>query len=250
MWKNIGLEQCLSFINCQLTPGVQGRSPNLVKPAITVSRMTGAGGFTVASKLAEFMQAKVPQHVPWTVFDRKLVERVLEDHHLSKRVAEFMPENHKSMLTDIFEELLGLHPSSWTLVHQTSETILRLAKLGNVILLGRGASVVTRRLDSVFHVRLVGSVAKRIERVQQVYKLDRPTATTFVKRGDKGRRHYLKEHFHVDIDDPLLYHLIINTDRICYDAAARLIGDEVIRRFQLDRPEAAVESWQSRVGLH
>lgn len=241
MWKNIGLEQCLAFINCQLSPGAPARGVNLVKPAITISRLTGAGGFTVASQLAEILQAKVPRHAPWTVFDRKLVEQVLEDHHLSQRVAEFMPENHKSILTDIFEELLGLHPSSWTLVHQTSETILHLAQMGNVILLGRGASVITRRLDSVFHVRLVGSVAKRIERVQAVYKLERRTATAFVNRGDKGRRRYLKEHFHENIDNPLLYHLIINTDRFRYEDAARLIGDEVIRRFHLDRHEAAVE---------
>ena len=241
MWKNIGLEQCRSFINCQLSSGGWARGDGLVKPAITFSRMTGAGGLTVADELAEYLQAKVPRHAPWTVFDRKLVEQVLEDHHLSKRVAEFMPENHKSMLTDIFEELLGLHPSAWTLVHQTAETILHLAQMGNVILVGRGASVVTRELDNVFHVRLVGSVAKRIERVQQVYELDRPAAIEFINRKDKGRRRYLKEHFHEDIDDPLLYHLIINTDRIRSEDAARLIGDEVIRRFHLDRQEAAIE---------
>jgi len=241
MWKNIGLEQCRSFINCQLSSGGWARSDGLVKPAITCSRMTGAGGLTVAAELAEYLQAKVPQHAPWTVFDRKLVEQVLEDHHLSKRVAEFMPENHKSMLTDIFEELLGLHPSAWTLVHQTAETILHLAQMGNVILVGRGASVVTRELDNVFHVRLVGSVAKRIERVQQVYELDRPAAIEFINRKDKGRRRYLKEHYHEDIDDPLLYHLIINTDRIRSEDAARLIGDEVIRRFHLDRQKAAIE---------
>lgn len=241
MWKNIGLEQCRSFINCQLSSGGWARSDGLVKPAITCSRMTGTGGLTVADELAEYLQAKVPRHAPWTVFDRKLVEQVLEDHHLSKRVAEFMPENHKSMLTDMFEELLGLHPSAWTLVHQTAETILHLAQMGNVILVGRGASVVTRDLDNVFHVRLVGSVAKRIERVQQVYELDRPAAIEFINRKDKGRRRYLKEHYHEDIDDPLLYHLIINTDRIRPEDAARLIGDEVIRRFHLDRQEAATE---------
>jgi cytidylate kinase len=242
MWKNIGLEQCRSFINCQLSSGGWAGSDVLVKPAITFSRMTGAGGLTVADELAEYLQAKVPRHAPWTVFDRKLVEQVLEDHHLSKRVAEFMPENHKSMLTDIFEELLGLHPSAWTLVHQTAETILHLAQMGNVILVGRGASVVTRELDNVFHVRLVGSVAKRIERVQQVYELDRPAAIEFINRKDKGRRRYLKEHYHEDIDDPLLYHLIINTDRIRSEDAARLIGDEVIRRFHLDRQKAAIET--------
>lgn len=243
MIKNMGLEQCRSFINCQLmSPGGWARRDDLVRPGITISRMTGAGGRTVAAKLAEYLQTKVPRHAPWTVFDRKLVEQVLEDHHLSKRVADFMPENHKSLLTDVFEELLGLHPSSWTLVHQTSETILHLAQMGNVILVGRGANVITKKLDTVFHVRLVGSLEKRSARVQQSQNLGPRDAVKFLKQEDTGRRRYLKEHFHEDIDDPLIYHLIINTDRISNDEAARLIGDAVIHRFQLDRPADAVLS--------
>lgn len=240
MWKNIGLEQCLSFINCQLGSVPRGGGASPIKPSITISRMAGAGGRTVAAQLAEYLQTKVPQPAPWTVFDRKLVEQVLEDHHLSQRVAGYMPENHKPMLADIFEELLGLHPSAWTLFHQTAETILRLAQMGNVILLGRGASVITSRLDSIFHVRLVGSLEKRVARVQLAYAFDRPTAIEFVNREDKGRRRYLKENLHEDIDNPLLYDLMINTDRIQCETTARLIGDEVIRRFQLDRYEAAV----------
>lgn len=235
MWKNINLEQCRTFINCQLSPGMQSSGDRAIRPAITISRLTGAGGHTVAGKLAEYLQANVPGHAPWTVFDRQLVEKVLEDHNLSKRVAEFMPENHRSMLTDMVEELLGLHPSEWTLVHQTAETVLHLAQMGNVILVGRGASVVTSKLDNVFHVRLVGSIERRTEQVQKVYGYDRKTALDFIHREDKGQKRFLKEHFEADPENPLLYHLGINTDRIPYDEAARLIGDEVIRRFELNR---------------
>lgn len=166
----------------------------------------------------------------------------MEDHHLPKRIAEFVPESHKSTVADIIEELLGLHPSSWTLLQQTVETILHLAQLGRVILVGRGANVITSKLENVFHVRLVGSLEKRTDRVQQVYDLGRLDALEFLGKEDKGRRRYLKEHFHMDIDDPILYHLIVNTDRISYDATARLIGDEVIRRFHLDRRVEAAES--------
>ena len=237
MLHNIGYEKCLSFINYQLSPSARSSVEPQVKPAITISRLTGAGGHSVAGKLAEYLQANVPGHAPWTVFDRQLVEKVLEDHHLSKRVAEYMPENHRSMLTDMFEELLGLHPSDWTLVHQTVETILKLADMGNVILVGRGAAVVTSKLDNVFHVRLVGSIEKRTEQVQKIYGYDRKTAIKFINREDKGRKRFLKEHFEEDAENPLLYDLGINTDRISYDEAARLIGDEVIRRFHLDRRE-------------
>ena len=241
MWKNIGYEQCLSFINCQLRPGGTG---SLVRssthPSITISRMTGSGGRSIASNLTEYLATRTPADYHWTVFDRNLIERVLEEHHLPKRMAEFMPEKHRAMLGDMLEELLGLHPSSWTLVQQTSETILRLAKMGGVILVGRGASVITSKLENVFHVRLVGSIEKRIERVQEAYSLDQHKAIEFIRKEDKGRRRYLKEHFDRDIDDPLLYHLIINTDCIRYEDAARLIGEEVIHRFHLERRAQAV----------
>jgi len=42
-----------------------------------------------------------------------------------------------------------------------AETILHLAEQGNVILIGRGANLVTRELQHVFHVRLVGSQGRQ-----------------------------------------------------------------------------------------
>jgi cytidylate kinase len=243
MWKNIGYDHCLSFINCQLNPReTPGPYECPVRPSVTISRMTGSGGYSIASKLADYLQARAPADCPWTVFDRNLMEKVLDDHHLSKRTAEFVPENHKSMLCDTVEEFLGLHPSTWTLVQQISETILHLAEMGNVILVGRGANVVTGKLSNVLRVRLAGSLEKRTERVQRVYSLDQRQALELIRKQDEGRRRYLKDHFGKEINDPLLYDLIINTDRLGYDEAARLIGDEVIHRFHLDRRAEAVAS--------
>jgi cytidylate kinase len=239
MWKNIGYEQCLSFINCQLGPR-PGAVEHEVKPAITISRMTGAGGRTVAGKLAAYLQTHAPGACGWTVFDKNLMEKVLEDHHISQRVAKYEPENHKPFLRDAFEEFLGLHPSSWVIVQQTAETIWQLASMGNVILVGRGAGIVTAKLDTAFHVRLVGSLEKRTARVQEVYHLDPRAAAEYVKTQDKGRSRYLMEHYHQEIDDPLIYDLVINTDKIGYNGAARMIGDAVIERFHLAKAKAAV----------
>jgi cytidylate kinase len=232
MSKNIGLEQCQSFIACQLrAPGGPFGTDN--KPAITISRMTGCGGRDVAARLADFLQTRATAHCPWTVFDRNLVEKVLEEHYLPKWVAEYMPEGHRPMVTDAVEELLGLHPASWTLVQQTSETIWRLARMGYVILVGRGANIVTSKLPTVFHVRLVASLEQRSRRVQEKMKLTHAAALEFIKKEDLGRRRYIKEHFAKEIDDPLLYHLIINTDHISVEEAAILVGRAVIDRFDL-----------------
>lgn len=164
------------------------------------------------------------------VFDRNLVEKVLEDYHLPQRLARFMPEDRISEIDDTIEELLGLHPPSWTLVRKTTEKILHLAELGNVILLGRGANVITSKLGYVFHVSLVASLEKRVAHIQEFNHLEKKAALEFIRREDRGRSRYLKKYFRKDMDDPLLYHLTINTDFVSYEEAVRIISEAVIRR--------------------
>ncbi|MBU6401442.1 MAG: cytidylate kinase family protein [Verrucomicrobia bacterium] len=235
MSQPLSFERCRAFIDCQLQSGERGRQTVPMadpRPAITISREAGAGGIPVAERLADYLQARMPTAGrPWTAFDRNLVEKVLEDHHLPAHLASHLPEDDVSQIADILEELFGLHPPSWTFVHQTAETILRLARLGNVILVGRGANVITAKLDNTFHVRLVGSLEPRLELLQDYYRLDRHAAIRFIEQHDRGRARYLRKYFHRDINDPLLYHLILNTDRFSCEEAARLIGETVMRKF-------------------
>jgi cytidylate kinase len=198
---------------------------------VTISRQTGSGAHAVAEKLAACLQALSPaQACPWTVFDRNLVEKVLEDHHLPQRLAQFMPEDRVTEIADTMDELFGLHPPSWTLVRQTSDTILRLAELGNVILIGRGATMLTRKLDYVFHVRLVGSLEKRVQHIQELQHLGREAALDVIRQEDRGRKRYMKQYFETNLEDPLLYHLSINTDLVPYEEAARIIADAMLKR--------------------
>ena len=234
MSGTLPFEKCLTFIGSQLDPGrsAQVRSPRKPEPSITISRQAGAGGIPIAEHLADFLQKHGPRTPrPWTVFDRNLVEQVLADHKLPREIARYMPEDKVSQISDMVEELLGLHPPSWTLLRQATETILHLAELGNVILVGYGASVITTGMENVLQVRLVGSEEERVKVVEQFYNLKHKAARDFMKKEDRGRRRFLKRHFGKNIDDPLLYHLIINTDRIRFEEATRLIGNTVLHRF-------------------
>jgi cytidylate kinase len=231
MNAQIGFDQCLSFINCQMQPAHKGRltfKNGDHPPAITLSRQSGSGGHLVAAHLREYLQAQAAAGAcPWTVFDRDLVAKVLEEHHLPKRLARFMAEDRITEISDTMDELFGLHPPSWTLVRQVSDTILRLAELGNVIIIGRGANVITNKLRSAFHVRLVASLDRRVEHIQELNHLSKSAALAFVRQEDLGRQRYLKKYFGEDINNPLLYHLTINTDLTGYDQAARIIARSV-----------------------
>ena len=225
------LEKCLTYIDCQTTPPAQHSFHNAnthSRPSVTLSRQTGCNTMVIASKLAEFLQVRDPSPCGWTVFDKNLVEKILEEHSLPKRVAEFMPEGRISAIQDMLEELLGLHPSSTTLLRETIETVLHLATLGNVILVGRGAAVITRPLSNVFHVRLVAPLEQRAEKVMKQRQITREAALEFIKKEDRGYKLYLKDCFKADSDDHMLYDLVVNTARITPDNVARLIGEAVM----------------------
>ncbi len=248
MWENISIRKCISFIQAGHIPRLEDAPiPAPVRPAITISRMTGAGGHTVASILAAYLKDRLPALGDWTIFDRNLVEKIVEDHKLDKSVAEFMEECHKTMITDVVEEMIGLHPGSWNLVQKTSATVLRLARMGNVIIVGRGASVITRKQKNTFHVRLVSSYENRLKWVEREHGLEPKAALQFIRKGDEGRKRYLKDYFDRDIDDPLLYHLTINVDQIRHEGTARLIGNAVIDRFKLNAAARAAGREEHRI---
>lgn len=230
------LNRCRAYVaywvNEQKKPSAARRWPP-PGPAVTVSQQTGAGTHEVAKRLAALLQASEPKaSAPWTVFDRQLVEKVLEEHHLPKRLAKLMPEDRRSYLDDVLDEIIGLRPPSWELVPMVIKSILHLADAGHVILVGRGAGIVTGSMANVFHVRLVASLPKRIERVQQLENLPPKEAAKFIAKTDRGRDRYVRAYFHNRIDDDLKYHLVLNTDRIPIPDAAELIADGARKCFQ------------------
>jgi len=234
MQMRIPTEVCRSYIDCQAKRAESvawERREKESLPVVTISRQAGAGGVTLAQMVAQYLREHDQRAVcPWTVFDKQLVQKVLEDHKLSENVAKFMPEDKYSDVQDTIEELLGLHPSHWTLVEKTSETILRLSHMGNVILVGRGANVIIGFVPNATHVRLVGSFEKRVKYCQEYYNFSPQQAAEYIRQTDQGRIHYLKRHFDKDIDDPSLYHLVINTDAVTPDGAAAIIGRLVLSR--------------------
>jgi len=218
-------DQCLTFLNCQVKPSARQPVPTDTRfRAVTISREAGSGGNSIAERLVENLKRSNRKTArPWTVFDRNLVEKVLEDHQLPARLAKFFPEDRLTELQDIMDEVFGLRPASWTMIQQTAETILQLAALGNVVIVGRAANIVTRKLPDVLHVRLVGSLEVRARRLAENRGMTRKSALDYIRREDVGRKRYVKKYFGVDVDDPLLYHLSLNTDIVTVEEATDTI---------------------------
>jgi len=230
------LEHCHSYIDTQIQlkknwgPLESAKPPG---PAIAISHQTGSGAHEIAAMLPGLLEVGKPKgRVPWTVFDRHLLEKVIKDHHLPHALVAFLPEDRRSYLQDAIDEMFGMIPPSWEIVPAITETVIHLADAGHVILVGRGANFITARMPNVFHIHLVAPLVKRIERMQQLEHLTAEEAAKVLKQEDRARGRYMKANFHVGIDDDLLYHLVINTGLIPCPDAARLISEIALRSLQ------------------
>ncbi len=195
------------------------------RPFVTLSRQAGAGAETVAHLLAEKLNANLPKDAqPWTVFDKNLITKVLEDADLPQEIAKHVQEDKDTTVQAIVGELLGLHPSMWTIFHHTSDTIFKLARLGRCIIVGRGAEVITAKLPGGTHIRLVAPEVTRLTHLQKHLGLDEKAAAKYLHEHDEGRRRYVKTNFEKNIEDPLLYHAILNTGLLTFPQTADLIA--------------------------
>ena len=207
------------------------RSQSL-RPAISISHQTGAGVREIAGRVGGLLQkSEFPGSPPWAVFDQELIETALHEHRWPKELARKITEEKRLFIDELMDDLFGLRPPSWVLVPKVVETTLRLAMTGYVILVGHGVTAVTAKLPNVFHVRLTGSLPKRIGRLQKLKNLKPEVAAKCVRKEDRGRERYVKAHFAIRLDNELLYDLVINTDRISNNAAVALIVEGAGRFF-------------------
>jgi cytidylate kinase len=233
-------EKCKRYIDSHTQKTDNNFFKREIYPCITISRQAGSGAKPVCEKLVNIMdEYSEPEGVKWAYFDRNLIEKVLEDHNLPKQISEFMEEGKYKHLSSVVNELLGLKPAQWTIIHKTTDTILQLARMGSVVIVGRGANIITSKLNNAFHVRLVASMEKRIEYMQSLMKFTEKEALNYIKKEDENRKKYLKSYFDVDADDPLLYHMVVNTDLLTHKGAAYLIAEAVVLKFSHLFPQFA-----------
>ncbi len=110
------------------------------------------------------------------------------------------------------------------MIEKMMETMIHLARIGHIIFVGRAAHLITAKYPRAVHVRVVGSLEARARRVAASKGALWDETMAEVKKVDYQRKHFISTYFHVDLDDPTLYDMIFNTDRISVEEAARLIA--------------------------
>lgn len=104
-------------------------------------------------------------------------------------------------------------------------TICEMAARDNIVLVGLASTIVLGRVPHVLRVRTNAPEAVRADRIEQQTGLTREAAGDHVLQADRERAARVRFLYHVEWDDPSLYDIVLNTDRITVATGVRTIRE-------------------------
>ena len=101
----------------------------------------------------------------------------------------------------------------------TAEEILRIAQHGNVLIRGWGAATLLRDMPQVISVRVCASMDFRVGvMMKRTGSRNAADMRGELERFDAAQARSMRASFDVEHEDALLYHLVLNTERVPVDA--------------------------------
>lgn len=195
---------------------------------ITISRQFGAGGSEVARRVAEALG--------WRVVDNELVEQVAARAGMSPTEVAEREERAPSFIERLTRTLAAQNPELFppqdgtvkdmdeaSLVRVTETVVAELARQGKVVMVGRAAPAVIGQQENSLHVKLVAPKPFRIQMVVERFGCTAEEAGRQMGEVDAQRTRYHKDYYQRDWNDPVNYHMTLNTGLLGLDGAAAVI---------------------------
>lgn len=181
-------------------------------PVVAMTREMGSSGREIAQRVADKLGLTLILH--------ELVEHDLAEHmHVRDSTVHHLLEGGATL-----RERWQI--GTKRLARYTAAEILDLANRGNVLIRGWGACVVLRDVPHVTRVRVCTPTEVRERVVMERYALkDRTAARQEIERNDATHKRTLQIAYGVDREDPLLYDLVLNTDRVAIETCVKLVCD-------------------------
>lgn len=173
---------------------------------ITLSREIGSNGTKIARQVAEILGYRFA--------DKRTFEEILQQYGLVK-----------------FEDFYDSAPGFWArfdsanlqIIAMLNKTILGMARLGNVVILGRGGYAALGGYADVLHVRIQAPFSLRVQRVMEDQGLAADDAATFVAQNDRARAMFVKGFYESDYYTTGQFHLVLDTAVVPVERAAAWI---------------------------
>lgn len=188
---------------------------NTCKHIITIGREYGAGGHTVAKRIAAVL--KVPY------YDKEIIKIAAEKSGLTEEMIKGTEEHDtgRSLLSWIFPS--GSISAYDRAILAQAQTIRRIAEEGPCIIVGRGADYILRDVPNTVNVFLYAHWKDKLQYAMDTYGDTPEQAARRVRNTDAAREsyyHYLTKRKWGDLKN---YHLSLNSSPVGKEACAEII---------------------------
>ena len=117
-------------------------------------------------------------------------------------------------------------------------TVLEMAARDDIVLVGLASTIILAGMPHTLRARITAPEERRAERVAQAEGLDPTVGLDRVRQSDRERGGRVWFLYHVDLENPLLYDLVINTDRLEAEEGGRLV-QQALRHPRFQSTEAS-----------
>ena len=200
---------------------------------MNVGRQLGSGGHDIGRMLALDFQAKY--------YDRELLNLAAKESGLSEKIFEQNDEKK-----GFFRGLLNLgsphvnsdgdYKSSFsqeTLFQFQSDAIVKAAKEGSCVFVGRCADYVLRDFGNTVNVFITASMNYRIGQIMNKQQIDADAARKFIEQGEATRAAYYNYYTGKKWGHSSSYDLCIDSSILGLVESEKLIAEFIRKRFSL-----------------
>lgn len=183
---------------------------------VAISETLGSQGIEIGRELGRALG--------WEFADREIIAKAAERFGEATAELQHITEE-KPTLWERFTD------SKRHYLSYVEATIFEMAARDNAILVGHGAAVILREIPHVLRVRITAPERIRAERLRQQQGMaSDEAALALVRDADHERASRMKFLYHVDLDDPLLYDVAVNTERFGVEESVALVRDALQSR--------------------
>src|SRR6056297_15214 len=178
---------------------------------ISISQMIGSGGLDIAKSVADRLQLQLFD-------DSKLHEEAL---NIGIPKEDIQGLNEKA--PGFFDRLLTNKPEVYLNIMES--VIYEVSKKNACVIIGHGSQMLLRDFGCALHVFVHASIPSRVQRLMDKEGLSSESAEKIIQKRDSQQNGFFRFAFQKDLNNPSLYDLIINTEKISFETSVSLIND-------------------------
>ena len=189
---------------------------------ITFSRKMGTNGTEIAKQVAN--------KLGYQFYDTEAIENEARDMGFLESIQEIDKKT-----PSLFQRLFSHKPAIE--LDRLTSLIYELAKKGDAVFLGRGSHILLKSFSCALHIRVTASIERRVQNLIQ-RGFQREGALKAMERSDHERGTFIRFAFGVDWENPGLYDVILNMDKLtvplAVDTVIQMARSEEIKACSID----------------